>query len=241
MMSPADVIALSPWLAHLETHLQIARDGVDPEGVHQVRVATRRLAVWLELSGRSVLLSDLAWLRARAGAVRDLDVMLARAGVPRPFARWLAEQRTAARRQLLDALAEPRLTGLLEALSLLPAMDADRAERNLTTIAEDVLAAASELEESPEEIDALHRLRRRMRRLRYALDWLQRPIEPFRGVQEVFGKVNDLSNALELLAAFPGAARLDSLRASWTTEIARNRRKARRLWRRTSHHVEAIR
>ncbi|HEU4743256.1 MAG TPA: CHAD domain-containing protein, partial [Meiothermus sp.] len=64
------MIAPTRWLLHLENHLPVARKGADPEGVHQVRVAGRRLRVWLELGGYQVLHDDLRWLVRGAGKVR---------------------------------------------------------------------------------------------------------------------------------------------------------------------------
>jgi CHAD domain-containing protein len=41
------------WVAHLGAHLPLALSGEDPEGVHQVRVAGRRLRAYLDLLGQT--------------------------------------------------------------------------------------------------------------------------------------------------------------------------------------------
>lgn len=71
-------------LRHLLANEQAAREGHDPEGIHQVRVALRRLRSVLALF-RSVLPSDsaqrlgeeLRWLQRETSPARDLDVFLA--------------------------------------------------------------------------------------------------------------------------------------------------------------------
>jgi len=79
---------LRAGLAHLQANEASARDGSDPEGVHQVRVATRRLRAaigtcrarlpepWLALS------TELQWLARELGPARDWDVFLADALAP---------------------------------------------------------------------------------------------------------------------------------------------------------------
>ena len=233
------MILLDSWLDHLRTHLAVARAGVDPEGVHQVRVASRRLAVWIQLRGGRVLVDDLRWLRGRAGAVRDLDVLLERKP-PRGWSRWLADQRRAARANLLEALADRRLAGLVEALSLLPPLDEDEARSRLPRVARKVLRAGDALSAHSHDIDALHRLRRRMRRLRYALEWMGDQTDLYSSLQSAFGDVADLSLGLDWLERYPGAERLSALRDAWTTDLDRARKNALRLWRGARRHVQAL-
>ena len=85
------MIVLTPWLDHLVAHLPVAREGRDAEGAHQIRVAGRRLIVWLELSGYGVLRDDLRALVRGAGRVRDLEVLLQET-LPRSFEHWLRER-----------------------------------------------------------------------------------------------------------------------------------------------------
>ncbi|HKX06565.1 MAG TPA: CHAD domain-containing protein [Stellaceae bacterium] len=70
-------------LTHMLTNERAAREGHDPEGVHQVRLAARRLRSVLSLF-RSVvpaetvvtLTEELKWLAGEISAARDLDVFL---------------------------------------------------------------------------------------------------------------------------------------------------------------------
>ncbi len=103
------------------------REGVDPEQLHQMRVATRRLRAAWRTFGDSFdprrsrrLRRPLRRIATRLGAVRDLDVLLAgildyRATLPddvapglSPLLADLEAQREAARLDLAEALDEPR-------------------------------------------------------------------------------------------------------------------------------------
>jgi len=77
-------------------NLACARQGVDPEGVHQLRVGTRRLRAALGLFKRALpehewmnLRRELRWLASKSGPVRDLDVFVEHHIVP--AARFVAD------------------------------------------------------------------------------------------------------------------------------------------------------
>ena len=178
-----------------------ARLGTDPEGVHQVRVATRRLRSdlrttrpMLDREWRRRLRQELGWLGAELGRVRDLDVLDTRL---RDHASTLAEvdatnvskvldrlrvRREAARAELLSAIRSPRYVDLLDAL-----VEASLAPRVLDEVARaraiDVMGAVMEapwahLERicaslGPGSTDAeLHEARIRTKRVRYAAEAL---------------------------------------------------------------------
>lgn len=194
-------IALSPWLVHLIEHLPIARLGQDPEGVHQVRVAVRRLRVWLQLAGMRVLEDDLAWLVRAASQVRDLEVLLLHPDLPRAFQRWARVRLKEARTGFIPVLDSPRLAGLLQALSILPPLDGRAAEARLARLTQRVERRAEEWR-TEDSIESLHALRRALRRLRYAREWLQQDSEIVKKLQDIFGQVGDLGFTLNYLEAF---------------------------------------
>jgi triphosphatase len=93
---------LSHCVAHFTANADCAREGTDPEGVHQMRVGVRRARAALALfepllpaERLRFFRSELRWLARELGAARDLDVftrgLLAEIEVPR--ARYAALER----------------------------------------------------------------------------------------------------------------------------------------------------
>ena len=127
--------AIASSVARLLLQLPAARLGTDPEGVHQARVATRRLRSDLK-TFRPLLDSEwtadlqqrLQWLIDELGAVRDSDVIRAKLRevmalhpeIDREAARGVFHQillkRRSDRRRLLKHLDDDRATELLDLL-----------------------------------------------------------------------------------------------------------------------------
>ena len=179
-------------------HDAVVRAGVDPEGVHQARVGTRRLRSDLRAFGSlllpawaAALRDELSWLADALGAVRDADVLLERlqqrvASLPegdRPAGRALVErlgaEREAARSRLLDVLDDQRYLDLLDRLIDAvhhPAVVA-RADRPARKVLPGLAAepwkrlrkAVQALPADPPEED-LHAVRIRAKRARYAAE-----------------------------------------------------------------------
>jgi CHAD domain-containing protein len=123
--------ALAHGLYRLIVHDPVTRIGSDPEGVHQMRVASRRLRSDLRTFGPLVenkwtkpLRAELKWLGGILGSVRDLDVQLVRMGETAgdlrddvdPLFENLSAHHEAARAALLSALNGDRYVALLDAL-----------------------------------------------------------------------------------------------------------------------------
>ena len=184
--------------AELRRYAKGARKGKDPEAVHQMRVATRRLRAALRaLAGRvaapKALRGRLLWLARRLGAVRDLDVILAllrserlpaaasgeRARLAR-LIRKLEARRDKAQERLALALRRGRfekLQGDLEAFAERPRIvgtDEPVAARVLATVSARLGDAIAEMagmtQPAPAAAD-LHTLRIEFKRLRYALEF----------------------------------------------------------------------
>jgi CHAD domain-containing protein len=207
---------LGYWLRHLEAHARLARGRDAPEDVHQLRVATRRLRAALELQGREALVGDLRALGRELGPARDLHLAAELA----PLAPWAREATARERPLVLAALDTPRTRGLLAALRHLPAAPGPDADRELARRTRAVEKALRQLDRAKPEAWALalHRLRRQVRRLRYAREALGRPARQLADVQEGLGAFCDLLALKGLLerwardtgAESPGAlARLD--------------------------------
>jgi len=200
------LLAMKAQLYAIHAHEAGARNGQDPEDVHQMRVAIRRLRAILR-AGRAVfnpkwvkgLRRELKWLGTRLGRVRDLDVLHAY------LRSWLtarpAVERTAGRRLLLHldvgrarataglraALAGPRYARVharLKAALIRPPIRT--AEVSLPGIAAAEFAklrkAVKKLPQHP-NADDLHAVRIKVKRARYATELAQpmvaRPGERF--------------------------------------------------------------
>ena len=186
--------------AQMLAHEPGVRLGEDPEDLHDMRVATRRLRAALKLYSdflpkRSERYErDLRWVAGALGEVRDLDVHLQRLSevasrngeVLEQVVSLLKERRVEARRRMLEALDSNRYERLVANIS------ATVHRGRSPTPTAPLLEAASELvrdrykkvrkaanklsEDSPPE--HFHDLRKKGKRLRYALEPLQ----------EIYGK-----------------------------------------------------
>jgi CHAD domain-containing protein len=179
-------------------HEAAARAGDDPEGVHQARVATRRIrstlrtfSSLLEPEWTSRLRDELKWLAGLLGAVRDADVLLERldgdlAALPevdadagRRLLRGLEDERDAARDALLAGMAGDRYTVLLDDLvaaavdpSLREGADGPAAAALPPLVAKPWKKLAKEVRKAGRHPDdaQLHQIRIRAKRLRYAAE-----------------------------------------------------------------------
>ena len=108
---------LRDQLDRIDSCEPLALEGTDPEGVHGMRVATRRIRAALPLLLLSMkraghLDAELDWLASALGEVRDLDVQIARleGGGPEgspDLAATFTRSRAAARERLLAVLSAP--------------------------------------------------------------------------------------------------------------------------------------
>ncbi len=190
--------ALAASVIRLLRHDAVIRLDADTEGVHQARVATRRLRSDLRTFGdlldqdwATSLRDDLRWLADRLGAARDADVLLDRlrgrvarlSGVDsRAATRFLSgleDTRTRARGELLSALREPRYVDVLDRLVTAARSPALLLEADLpaaTVLPGLVRAPWKKLSkevrglDDPPTDEQLHRVRIRTKRVRYAAE-----------------------------------------------------------------------
>lgn len=170
------------------------RLGTNPEELHQMRVAVRRLRALMRatrpiLTGMWVkpLSDDLRWLGRALGPVRDADVLLERfllradalsPGLQDPFTRALAPieaARVSARNELARALEAPRYLELLDELDR--AAVCARVDDSGPTLAElarkefkRLKKRVRSLPENPSD-DKLHEVRILGKRARYAAEF----------------------------------------------------------------------
>ena len=239
------------------------RTAQEPEDVHQARVATRRLrsdlrtlAPLVDAEEAATLRAELAWLADELGAVRDAEVMRDRlrggaaalggsdAAAGLRITAALDGTVTAARRELARALRSDRYVGLLD---LLVGWAADppltvAADRPAVEVLPDLVTLAfrqlqrdvRRLGDEPED-EALHQVRIRAKRVRYAAE-ATAPVLGRRvaavgraaaGLQEVLGDFHDAIVAADWLRAH-GTAGHDAFAAGRLCEaemaIVRERR-----------------
>jgi CHAD domain-containing protein len=224
-------IPAAPWLRHLERHVPLARAGEDPEGVHQLRVAAGRLEVWLRMRGLRVLRDDLRWLRRAASRVRDFDVLLERE-LPAGFRAWVERERAQAHARMVAVLDAPRVPALFAALPVLepPSRRAGRRylERELAVAA----GRGARLLRPRSSNEHFHSLRRSLRRIRYAREWLGLDSSEVKSLQDELGALNDAAAALANLERSGMQAQLRGWRAELAREAALAREQARSAWKR---------
>jgi len=192
-------VKLDVEIRALLAHEPGTKSGADPEDLHQMRVALRRMRSVLKLSGRLVgpdaepVRAELGWLGQSLGEVRDYDVLIGHLREvvaefevrDQPAARRLVSkfvtERGGAKRRLTRALTSPRYASMLLDIGRLARQPA---AEELTSGAEPTAAdlvaglakphrklakAVKALPADPPD-DALHALRIYGKKLRYAAE-----------------------------------------------------------------------
>lgn len=211
--------------------LPVLRDR-DIEGVHQMRVALRRLRSAMGAFGDlfdagrlSSLIEDLRWLNVPLGRKRDLDVFIHETLKPlqaldhpakglRHLATVLEDRRAAAQEALQSALTAPRIAAfrigfesfLDNVLDGAAVVDAETAAQPVVQFAAGLLQRRRKKlrklgrEHDDLEVEALHDLRIRAKKLRYAIEFFRaafgkketrRFIAALAELQDCLGALND--------------------------------------------------
>lgn len=206
----------APWLdlglQHLYKQLQnltlyepLAWESVHPEGVHQLRVTTRRVRTGLWVFGNVLpaepaqqLLADIRWLTRSLGPVRDLDVHLEHLHAYRQrlsvderpalerYRRHLEKRRRTAHRALVTALASRDYARLVEDFGALltaaetpdhpdPYITIRQAAEDMVPPMLDRVLRKGRAIKGSSPARKLHRLRIDVKRLRYRLEYLRGP------------------------------------------------------------------
>ena len=181
--------------ARILAHDPGVRLGEDPEDVHQLRVAVRRLRSVLR-TARPILdrawvddlRSELAWLAGELGPARDLDVLIpalwADAGTLEradrqaltPLFGKFEKARAAAGTQALEALRSERYYALLASIEAAAAGPPRGGKGSLEKVVrkeyERLRKTMREVDDDPTD-DAIHRARIKGKRARYATELLE--------------------------------------------------------------------
>lgn len=228
-MSGPETISNAARSRELETQIAIVRDSGSASAVHQMRVAAGRLSVWLELCGRTALRDDLRWLRRAAMHVRDADVMLA-ARAHDGLRDRLLESRAAALASARRELATSRTRAILAGLAFVPSPTKAQARACLQRLLRRTLRAGDALAEDERDPAQFHRLRRRVRRTRYALEWLAEDAAQVKELQDALGSLNDLHVELAHLDTLVDSPALATHRTDLEAALDRARAEALAKW-----------
>ena len=230
--------------AEMRAHEPGTRIGEDPEELHDMRVATRRMRAALRLFEGALperakwFREELRWIARSLGDVRDLDVQIHRLETWRGEADGessdslgkivdvMRERRTEARGRMLEALDSARYERLEasfgEMLRRGPGAERELAQGNgrapegepVTSAAPALISAryrkwrkaAGRLDESSSP-DDFHDLRKKGKRLRYALEFVSEvygrpvagPVSTLKALQDDLGDHQDAVVAAETL------------------------------------------
>jgi len=214
---------LREQLREIERNDPGTRLGRDPESLHDMRVGVRRLRALLR-AGRDLLATGTAQLDARLkelgavlGDVRDLDVLLERlegeaaelAGDDAKHAKTLLarlrRERSDKRRRLLATLRSDAYLALLDDTArTIETLETSGADITLDELAakagRKVRRAVRELPDDPSD-DALHAVRKKGKRARYAaeLGGKKKVVRRAKALQDVLGEHQDAVVASERL------------------------------------------
>lgn len=207
-----------------------------PIGIHQTRVALRRLRAAFGLFKSAVdgpavraLSAEARWLAGECGPARDLHVFMTESveDVPptvKRIANRLLQAHFERARSALDGARFDAFDGQLAAFIALPPADTDRRlDRFARRVLQDRHAKVERRGRKLHGLDAerLHRLRIAVKKLRYAADFLQPAfapsalararakayIEATTRLQGALGALNDRTMAEQMLADLATAAR----------------------------------
>jgi CHAD domain-containing protein len=269
-MTPAEAFraVCAACVQHVEANRHGALAAADPEYLHQLRVALRRLRTAFVVFADAVppsaapLLQELRWLSRALGRARDWDVFVANTLKPalaaRPRHPGLRSLRAAsedlgaeARRAAHRALESRRYYGVMRALRALSydGQEPPPAARTVSSLPMRVHAAsavaamyarARKRGRTLRHLDAadLHRLRNAVRRLRYGLLFLA-PILPEARARSLAAAVEALQETLGEINDCEVAGEL--LRLAHAEARGPQRRKARKLLKKRIEAARATR
>jgi CHAD domain-containing protein len=262
--------ALAIGVAAMKQHETAAIAG-EIEPLHQMRVSARRLRATVQLfagvihgSRVNIYQRDLPWLGRAAGAVRECDVIEALirdcgkhldptlATALTPLTAVIAASRDAEHARFVEDLRSPRYERMCTRLAdpllrrALPATDAGcNAPAMLAPLARSVRKAGKRIvRDAPPEL--FHRLRVRIKRLRYALEMLvemggkrsRKAVMRLERMQELLGLHQDAVSTAAWLRAYATGAdgvapeTLMAVGATLQTLVERRQQLATRAYRR---------
>ena len=176
------------WRQRLEDQLVLLPTDPTAEQWHELRDSLGRLAAWLRMAERPSLRERVKELRRGIGQVRDADIVrehLGGASLSR-----LERERARQAAVLLLRLAASSTENLLRELRETPPLNHEAAIVACRGTARRAWKAGRRFALDPTPATA-HRLRRRLRELRFAREWLRLGTAPIRPLIRRLGRLND--------------------------------------------------
>ncbi|HEX6357135.1 CHAD domain-containing protein [Actinophytocola sp.] len=233
---------------------EVALEGTDPEGVHQLRVAVRRVRAALKVSAfddDGALLAELRWFFGELGPMRDLDVLLERfRGDTDGFSsdemaaferllKGLRAERTQARRRVTRTLRGKRYLRLLDRLA---SVDVTPHASGPTDLVGEIARPYRKLRKAVAAMAAepadqeLHDLRIRGKKLRYAAELaaptggkaVRRLVKATKRLQDILGEHQDACVAEQRVRGLVGEDAQEAFVAGRLVERERARQAAAR-------------
>lgn len=246
--------AAAESLVHIQSNVECARSGDDPEGVHQMRVGVRRLRVAGTIARMfpETLETELKWLRRLLGETRDVDVFATetwpgvieasgenRALATTGFETAIARTRAARYRGLRRALDSRRFQLLMLSVGWTVALlrdgidNASLRNRSKRTPRRLLARRAKRTRERGEAIGELnarerHRLRIELRKLRYLAEFLA-GLYPPQATRRYLRRIAAVQTTLGALNDL--AVTAETVRSMASALPAKQRRAVNGLWR----------
>jgi CHAD domain-containing protein len=146
---------------------------------------------------------------------------------------------------MVSHLLSHHAAALRASLAVLPSLDRATAERSLAAFRARVLARGDRLlshaAKAPPVDEDFHAVRRAVRKLRYASEWLGRDTSDIRSVQQVFGDLNDRAVEARLLQETGAAPLCLSHAQRLEARLAAARRRALGVWTRARPRIAGVR
>lgn len=176
------------WRIRFAQWLKAIPDDASPDRLHELRGALGRLMAWLRLAGQTELRTRLRDLRREVGAVRDLDVIHEQLG--KTAVAKLDAEAESQRALLVRRLQSPAAEHLVEELENVPPLNFESARAAACGLFRKVRSAGKTLRNDPSP-ESAHRLRRKLREYRFALEWLGEKTKSLRPLLRRLGDFND--------------------------------------------------
>ena len=237
--SPADISA-SPVVDALVEAADMTLTSNEVRPVHQLRVNCRRLDVWFRLAKLRPMRDELTWLRRSAGDVRDLDVLMTM-DIPPGWERSLRMRRYHAHKRLKSVIEDERTTALIAAVSERRPTSYKQAVKVTQGLLDQVLRAGRKISKASAEVEDFHRVRIRVKRLRYALEWLGGSTELLTEAQDLFGALNDVDMLLIQLRERPPKTMPEGYYEYCLEQLIDYMEEIRQTWQKTSKALKKLR